>query len=135
MSIFQKDMTTDLIRTPLSVAVVGSALSLSMVSMNARFLGLSAPISLGLAMGASSVVAGMMKQAVLDTALPNNESELIYNMSAPVLSGASSLGIVYVVAGGKMPVKVMGEMFALGFFSEIAGMYVSDNVLGPALSM
>ena len=86
-------------------------------------------------MGASSVVAGMMKQAVLDTVLPNNESELIYNMSAPVLSGASSLGIVYIVAGGKMPIKVMGEMFALGFFSEIAGMYVSDNVFGPAMSI
>ena len=135
MSIFQNDMTTDLIRTPLSVAVVGGALSLSMVSMNARFLGLPAPLSLGLSMGVASMAAGMMKQTVLDTVMPNNESELIYNMTAPVLSGASSLGIVYVVAGGKMPVKVMGEMFALGFFSEIAGMYVSDNVLGPALSM
>ena len=134
MSIFQNDMTTDLIRTPLSVAVVGSALSLSMVPMSSKFLGLPAPLTLGLAMGAASVAAGMMKQTVLDTVLPNND-ELIYNMSAPVLSGASSLGIVYVVAGGKMPVKVMGEMFALGFFSEIAGMYVSDNVLGPALAM
>ena len=135
MSIFQNDMTTDLIRTPLSVAVVGGALSLSMVPMSSKFFGLPAPLTLGLAMGAASVAAGMMKQTVLDTVLPNNESELIYNMTAPVLSGVTSLGIVYTIGGGNMPMKIMGEMFALGFFSEIAGAYVSDNVLGPALAM
>ena len=135
MSLVQNEITTDLIRTPLCVALVGAGLSLSLVSMNTPFMGLPAPLSLGLAMGASSVVAGMMKQTVLNTVLPNNESVMIYNFTAPVLSGFSSLGIVYIAGGGKMPPKIMGQMFALGFISEIAGTYVSDNLLGPALAM
>ena len=49
MSLVQNEITTDLIRTPLSVALVGAGLSLSLVSMNTRFMGLPAPLTLGLA--------------------------------------------------------------------------------------
>lgn len=126
----------DLLLTPVSVAGSGAILSLGLVSMNTKFMGMPAPISLGLAMGGASLFAGTIKETVLETVLPNNQSQLVYDMTAPVLSGAAAVGIVVIATGGKpMSVKAMGEMFALGVVSEMVGSYVSDNMLGPAIMM
>lgn len=133
----QNEYITDLLFTPLCVSASGAGLAVAsgLIGMNTKFLGLPAPISVGLAMGASSLIAGTVKDTAFNAVMPADSSDMAYNAAAPVISGASVVALVYFSTGRRMPAKAAMELFALGAGAEIVGAYVADNFLGPALSM
>lgn len=129
------DQMHELIMKPLVVGGVGGVLSLALVPMDVKFLGVPAPVGLGLLMAGSSFVSAMANEAVYEAVLSENESELLYNSTAPVITGAATATAAWMVLGENASAYVLGEFFILGVASEVGGSYVHDSLLGPAMDL
>ncbi len=128
------DQMHELIMKPLVVGGVGGVLSLALVPMDVKFLGVPAPVGLGLLMAGSSFVSAMANEAVYESLLPENESEFLYNSTAPVITGAATATAAWMVLGENATGYVLGEFFVLGLASEVGGAYIHDSILGPAMN-
>jgi hypothetical protein len=129
------DQMHELIMKPLVVGGVGGVLSLALVPMDVKFLGVPAPIGLGILMAGSSFVSSMANEAVYEAVLSENESELLYSSTAPVITGAATATAAWMVLGENASGYVLGEFFLLGVASEVGGSYVHDSLLGPAMDL
>jgi hypothetical protein len=125
----------DLIYKPLTVGAVGGAMSIALIPMDFKIYGMPAPITLGGALALASWASAMSNEAIYENTMSNNESELVYNLTAPVVTGLASSGVVYMMLEGQASSKTLLEFFALGVAAEIGGGYVNESLLGPAMSL
>ena len=116
------------------VGGTGAVCSLALVGMDDSFLGLPAPVSLGLTMAGASLVSKTLEDTVYES-LPDNESDLLYSTTAPVLTGLGATGLAYMVLGKHLNNRAMMEFFALGVVAEVGGGYIDEKMLGPALDL
>lgn len=129
------ESTHDLIIKPLTVGAVGGVASLALVPMDLKFAGLPAPIGLGLVMSASSFVNAVVNETVYESLLSDNESELVYNSTAPVITGLATSAVAWGMLGDKASGYVLMEFFALGAVAEVGGDWIDSSLLGPALDL
>lgn len=116
------------------VGGTGFACSFALVGMDDQFLGMPAPISLAVTMAGASLVSKTLEDTVYES-LPENESDLLYSSTAPVLTGLGATGLAYMVLGKHLSTASTLQFFALGAISEIGGGYIDENILGPALNL
>ena len=129
------ETTHDLVIKPLAVGAVGAGVSVMLVPSSMTILGLPGPLGMGLVMAGSSFVNAVANETIYETLLSDNESELVYNATAPVITGSACVGAAYLMLGKNASSKVLLEFFALGAASEIVGGYVDESILGPAMDL
>jgi hypothetical protein len=124
----------DLTKTAL---VGGSAcvFSLALVPFDVKFMGLPAPITIGLVAGASSYASSLASDTIYEAVLPESESDLLYSATAPIVTGVGTSAIAYAALGKHADAKALAEFFALGALSEVSGGYINDNMLGAAVDL
>ena len=121
---------------PAMVGGVGAVGSLAIVSSSDKLFGLPAPVSLGLIFAASSMASAGTKNWVYENVLDDDSSELAYNSTAPILTGASAILAGYLLFGSnKMDKRAHIELFVLGSGSEMVGAYIDENILGEAIEL
>jgi hypothetical protein len=128
----KRDMN-DYIYKPAAVAAVAMGGFSTFVDSKFKLGGMSAPVSLGLIDGGSSVVSSMLADTVYDS-LPENESDLVYGATAPAITGLSTMGAGYWALGGT-GMSGMLQLFATGALSEIVGVYVDEMIIMPAMGI
>jgi hypothetical protein len=124
----------DLTKTAL---VGGSAcvFSLALVPFDVNFMGMPAPITIGLVAGASSYASSLASDTIYEAVLSESESDLLYSSTAPIVTGCATAAIGYASLGKHADSKSLGYMFALDVISVISGDYINDNMLGNAVDL
>lgn len=129
------DTTRDLVIKPLAVGAAGGAMSIMLVPSSLKILGMPGPVGMGLIMAGSSFVNAVANETIYETLLSDNESELVYNATAPVITGTACAGAAWLMLGEHADSKVLLEFFALGAASEILGGYIDEGLLAPAMNL
>jgi hypothetical protein len=117
------------------VGGTGMAMSFAVVPWDAKFIGMPAPLAMGLVMGVSSLGSATVRDNVIENYLSENESELVENAVSPLITGGANMALAYAVLGKHASSKALMEFFAIGAFAEVGGTYLDDSLLGPALNL
>jgi len=125
----------DLIYRPLITGGAASIASLSVVGFDDEYMGVPAPIVMGAAGGLASFASAMSNEYVYENVLSDSESELVYNLTAPSITGIGLVGVNYLMFGSDMSLKHMGISFGIGVGSELVGSFASDKILAPAVDL
>jgi hypothetical protein len=87
-------------------------------------------------MGTASWVSAMTNEYVYENIMPDEEGDLVYNTTAPLITGVASIAAMYALIGSKhMDVEVITAAGLLGIAAEVGGGYVDERLLAPAMKL
>ena len=92
----------------------------------------SASVLIGTSVAGASLVSALSHDMILAKIKGNKYYDLEGRTLSMLLTGGASVG-VGVATLGTLDVKAMGELFALGAASEIAGSYAHDMIMSAMM--
>jgi hypothetical protein len=118
----------ELLMKPAVVGAAGGLMSLAIVGTDSRIFGMQGNLGLGVVMGVASLVSSSSNEFVYDKILGDQQSDLVYSIQAPVVTGLGAVVAGYGAFGSKMTLLAASQLFGLGVAAEMGGSYVSEAI-------